>query len=60
MKIFFYAFSGSVSSINKAAKMYGVPSRTLHNFITTNTSYVGAGKKSVYLSREEEEAIVDK
>ena len=58
--IIFFAFSGSVSSINKAAKKYGVASRTLNNFIKTNTSFVGAGKKNVYLSREEEEAIVDK
>ena len=40
--------------------MYGVASRTLHTLIKTNKTFEGSGRKFMYLSREEEIAIVDK
>ena len=56
----YFLFSGSFSSIRKAAEMYGVPCRTLYTLITKNKSFEGMGRKSVHLSNEEEEAVVAK
>ena len=56
----FFLLSGSFSSINKAAKKYGVAASTLRDLIKANKSFEGPGRKSVYLSREEEIAIVNR
>ena len=54
----FFCVSGRFSSISKAAKKYGVAASTLRDLIKANKSFEGRGRKSVYLSREEEQAIV--
>ena len=57
---YIFSFSGSFSSIRKAAEMYGVACRTLNTLINKNKSFEGMGRKWVHLSNEEEEAVVAK
>ena len=40
--------------------MYGVAARTLTALIREDKSFEGSGRKSLYLSIEEEEAVVAK
>ena len=64
LKSLFYEYifscSGRFSSIRKAAQMYGVAASTLTELINENKSFKGMGRKSVYLSNEEEKAVVAK
>ena len=55
-----FCFSGQISSGRSAAKLFGLNHSTLNKCLKENRVIARKGSKSKYLSREEEEAIVNR